>query len=272
MQPENLLKSFGLTDYEARAYLTLLKLGMATAENISEAGKIPLPRVYDTLEELKNKGFVLISKARPKKFKPLPIDKALKNLIDIKKNEANNKIEELERTIKTAVETFSKVERIELPQEKWDVWSMEKRTNITKMLDEQKKMAKSEVLAFSGDMSWIHETASIVKDLIKHGVKIRTIVSDPKKSKDSKQVLRNIRAGEKLGIKVKVGYPGITRGHVIDDKVVAINVEISKEGVNVPQHGLPGSDFSRKYEMIVSNNPVLVSSFKENFEFWWKQL
>jgi len=74
-----LLKEMGLTEYETKSYLTLLKLGIATAEQISEAASIPLPRVYDTLVELQKKGFVLISKGRPKKFKPNPPKKALKN-------------------------------------------------------------------------------------------------------------------------------------------------------------------------------------------------
>jgi len=66
---EELLRDFGLTEYEIKAFVTLLKLKVATAEQISEVGNIPLPRVYDTLSELKNKGFVLISKTRPKRFK-----------------------------------------------------------------------------------------------------------------------------------------------------------------------------------------------------------
>lgn len=272
MQPEAVLKNLGLTDYEVKAYLALLKLGLATAENISEVGNIPLPRVYDTLEELKNKGFVLISKTRPKRFKPLSVDKALKNLIDVRKSEDDHKLKELEQATKVAIGALINVEKIEIPEEGWDVWSTERRTNITKMLDEQRKMAKKEVLVFSGDMSWIYEISSMVMDLRKRGIEIKAIVSDPKESKDLKQVIKNINAGKKLGIKVKTGYPGVVRGHVIDGKIAAINVVMSKEGLNMPQEGLPGNDFSRKYEMIVSNNPVLVSVFKENFQFWWKTL
>ncbi len=272
MQPEAVLKSFGLTDYETRAYLTLLKLGLATAENISEVGNIPLPRVYDTVTELQRKGFVLISKTRPKKFKPLPVDKALKNFIDIQKNDMQYELKKLEDGVKAAVDSLnSDVEKIEVPEGKWDIWAMEKRSNITKILDDQKKIAKKEILVFSGDMSWVREPTfnSIVKDLIKKGVKIRTVVSDPK---GKIEVLKNIQRAKQLGIKIKIGYLGLVRGHVIDDKVAAVNIEISKEGLNVPMYGLPGSDYERKYEMVIFNNPVLISAFKENFEFWWQNL
>lgn len=47
---------FGLNKYEAKAYIALLKRPMATSE-ISEAAKIPKPRVYDVARSLESKGF-----------------------------------------------------------------------------------------------------------------------------------------------------------------------------------------------------------------------
>ncbi len=70
-----MLKNLGLTEYEAKAYVTLVKFGTLTAEKISEMGKIPLPRVYDTIAELHKKGFVLVGNTRPKKFKAVEIKK-----------------------------------------------------------------------------------------------------------------------------------------------------------------------------------------------------
>ncbi|PSO05225.1 hypothetical protein B9Q12_00950, partial [Candidatus Marsarchaeota G2 archaeon ECH_B_SAG-G06] len=48
---------FELNTYETSVYLTLLKKGMR-ADEISRNSRVPRPRVYDTLESLKSKGFV----------------------------------------------------------------------------------------------------------------------------------------------------------------------------------------------------------------------
>jgi sugar-specific transcriptional regulator TrmB len=269
METENMLKDFGLTEYEIKAYTSLLKLGIATAEQISNLGSIPLPRVYDTLVELQRKGFVLISKGRPKKFKPMSPEKALKSLIDIKKKEYDDKIEFLKNDVNKIVKDLNAVKKDEYKEGKeYDIWSIEKRKNMSTILDQQKKLAKKEILICSGDMSWIKEVASIIKQNIKKGVKIRALVHKPETPEWSK----NIKMAKKLGINVKIGYKGIMRGHVIDDNVVSIALKQFGDEINAPGPSKTGSDNMQKYELMTSDNPILVKSFKENFEFWWEKL
>ena len=54
---ELLRRFFGLNQYEARVYIALLKRPMGLGE-VSEAAKIPKPRVYDVVRSLESKGFV----------------------------------------------------------------------------------------------------------------------------------------------------------------------------------------------------------------------
>lgn len=49
---------FKLSLYEARAYVALLQ-GASDPKSISRVGRIPLPRIYDTLGSLEAKGFAL---------------------------------------------------------------------------------------------------------------------------------------------------------------------------------------------------------------------
>ena len=61
---QNPLKAYSgrtssLSSYEARAYLSLLRRGKQNPKQLSSMAGIPLPRVYDTLESLMAKGFVL---------------------------------------------------------------------------------------------------------------------------------------------------------------------------------------------------------------------
>lgn len=268
MEAESLLKDFGLTEYEIKAYTSLLKLGIATADQISNMGNIPLPRVYDTLVELQKKGFVLISKGRPKKFKPQDPKKALKNLIDLRKRNFEKNLNVMQKDSKNIIKILSNVPKETKTDKKNEIWTIEKRNNIRNLIDHQKEMAKEEILIFSGDISWISETSKIIKKAINKGVKIKALAFDPK----NKKCLKNIKIAKKIGISVKVGYKGLVRGHIIDSKTVSIALKRNPSGTNVSGEGVPGSDSLENYELITSDNPVLVQTMKENFNFWWEKL
>lgn len=267
---ESLLRDFGLTEYEVRAFVTLLKLKIATAEQISEAGNIPLPRVYDTLSELKKKGFVLISKTRPKKFKPLSPEKALNNLIKIKRNSFEDNVNNLKNSIKNIKDILAEIEPVESPKEESvTIWSTEKRRNVIKNIQDVGEKAEKEVLIFSGDFSWLPEVAPNIKKAVKRGIKVRAVVFDPL---ESKGIEKNIKLAKKIGIDVRKGYKGLLRGQVMDGKIAYVAVKTSKKGINVIEDGKPGMEGESTYELIMFNNPSLASTLKENFEFWWNKL
>ncbi len=70
-----LRENFRLSSYEARAYLSLLKQGKQNPKQLSSMAEIPLPRVYDTLESLMTKGFVL---KQDDTYSPIPPRQALR--------------------------------------------------------------------------------------------------------------------------------------------------------------------------------------------------
>ena len=55
----SLKENFKLSSYESKAYISLLKLGKLTPKQLSANAQVPMPRVYDTVESLMSKGFVL---------------------------------------------------------------------------------------------------------------------------------------------------------------------------------------------------------------------
>ncbi len=78
---------FGLSNYESRAYLTLLSKGIRTAREIADESKIPFGRIYDVLSSLEDKGLVDTQESRPKKFVAKGPKIALNNLLTMKKGE-----------------------------------------------------------------------------------------------------------------------------------------------------------------------------------------
>lgn len=264
---EALLKAFGLTEYEARAFVTLLRLGVATAEKLSEAGNIPLPRVYDTIVELQRKGFVLISKTRPKMFRPISVEKALNNYVDVQEKEMKKEIDSVKKNIKAAVKELSSIEKVDLTEEKLNIWSTERRRNVIKTLQEQEKKAKKEILIFAGDLSWLPEASSVIKELLKKGILVRVIMQKPQGT-----IPMNIyRRAKRLGMRVKTNYKGELRGQIVDESIASIAIRTRGNKANVGTD-FPEDDIEHNYELLVFENPVLVRTFKENFESWWNKL
>jgi sugar-specific transcriptional regulator TrmB len=262
------LKSFGMTEYEARAYLTLLRLDVCTAEDISQAGSIPLPRVYDTISELQKKGFVLVTKARPKKFKAVEIDKALNNFLDIRKKEFDGSLSEMKDRIKSSIKILSGIEKVKMKEEKHDIWTTDKRRNISKIVEEQLAEAKKEILSFSGDMSWLNERSDVIKNTLKRGVTMKVVMFPPK----TKQMITNIETARKMGIKVRIGNDRPLRGHIIDGKIATIIIKTTSKGnYNTPHTGVPSAEPQSRYELMIFTNPVMVQAFKDNFENLWKR-
>jgi len=72
----------GLTEYQARVYLTLLDLGSATASQISPLSKVPRTRIYATMQQLHEKGLVQILPETPLRYKAVPFATYLHALAD----------------------------------------------------------------------------------------------------------------------------------------------------------------------------------------------
>jgi sugar-specific transcriptional regulator TrmB len=63
------LQKVGLTEYEAKVYLSLLNDHLSTATKLSEKSGVPRTRIYSVLETLANKGWIRIYSGIPLLFK-----------------------------------------------------------------------------------------------------------------------------------------------------------------------------------------------------------
>jgi len=100
------LEALGIKGYEGKAYLTLLRIGEETAPKLASKAGIPLPRVYDVLENLCRKGLIEIKAGRPRKYRALPPSTALtryiRSYIEQIMSLNNRLVEELEKLYKTS--------------------------------------------------------------------------------------------------------------------------------------------------------------------------
>lgn len=71
--PLQKLLDLGLTEYQAKVYLALLKTGSATARQLTLQCDVPRTRIYPTMEQLHEKGLVKILPETPIRYRPVPI-------------------------------------------------------------------------------------------------------------------------------------------------------------------------------------------------------
>jgi len=79
------LRDLGLSEYESRAYRSLLETGATTAKELSRASDVPMGRIYDVLNDLEGRELVRSQTAsRPKKYVAVEPETALERLLENK--------------------------------------------------------------------------------------------------------------------------------------------------------------------------------------------
>ncbi|MCX6673083.1 MAG: TrmB family transcriptional regulator [Methanothrix sp.] len=76
------LRKLGLTEYEAKAYATLVGMGEATAREVHELSGVPRTRIYDILRDLGSKGFVEFVQGSPTYYRAVEPDSVMERLRD----------------------------------------------------------------------------------------------------------------------------------------------------------------------------------------------
>ena len=113
------LEKFGLTRYEAKAYIGMTNLISGKAEEIARASEIPRSKIYNTLKQLDKKGFITITHTRPLEYHVVPPNEIFKN----KKDEL---IKELESSQEKLDEIYNdNISEIQAP-----VWLIKTSENI----------------------------------------------------------------------------------------------------------------------------------------------
>jgi sugar-specific transcriptional regulator TrmB len=89
------LRDLGLSEYEARAYRSLLQTGPTTAKELSRVSDVPMGRIYDVLNSIEQADMVRSQSAsRPKKYAAVEPTTALERLLADKRRELERKADQ----------------------------------------------------------------------------------------------------------------------------------------------------------------------------------
>lgn len=166
------LREAGLTDYESRAYLSLLKRGVMTASEVSEYGSIPYSKVYETLNSLDRKGWVEAKRGRPSRYYPKSPSEAL----EAARLRLEDMVSEWKRIVLGELQPF--YEHREL-REKPDIWILRGEFNVLAKLREMLSAVKTELMVAVPDfaMSFAEAIAPMLTHLQDAGVEVSTMVT-----------------------------------------------------------------------------------------------
>lgn len=126
------LRESGLKEEEAEIYLTLLNYGPSSAKEISYITEIERTNVYQILNKLIEKGFVVQLPIKPKRFKAFPPSKMAEKLIK-REEERIKKIRKTFSDLSKVIGTSS-TERDMLDNQ--EIWELRGRKNIYEKMDE----------------------------------------------------------------------------------------------------------------------------------------
>jgi len=256
---EDKLKVLGLTQYEIKTFLLLVRSSALTADNIHQQTNIPTPRIYDTIESLEKKGLVRTIPGRPKRFEALSPELALKNYLSHKEKEYQNELEKISRISRDLISLLSQqyyqshflIRPDDLLEAYTTLDEMEQKT--IEIIDS----ASEEVSILTNVFYWFPKIKQPLVAALKRGVKVRVLMQA-----QSSEVQDLAYQLKRLGINVRIIEKEVTliRGTLVDREQVIFVIWAS-----------PKNHEKYVFRPHFSSNYGIVELFANNFEYLWEK-
>jgi len=122
------LQRLGLTEYESRLYLSLVKQGPTKASQLSFFGHVPRTKAYGAIKELQRKGLLRIIPGKPELYEAASPNDVLFPLI----SKFNRDMKDSEDVVQSLAVTFeaSKYTKRDAPKQSEEFWKMDGRQAI----------------------------------------------------------------------------------------------------------------------------------------------
>ena len=241
---KRILQEIGLTDYEIKAYVSLLSNPGVQASGVSKGSDVPISKIYEVLSNLERKGWVESQNTRPTKYFPKSPSTALQALkmrmeAELKSNEDH-----------LLSELMPLYEQKEI-QERPDIWIIRGDYNIIAKVSESIDRCKKELLVVipSALNSVIELLIPALTSVRSSGVNVRILMS----GEISQKSVAKINTLAELRFKENMFGGGV----IIDASEVVLLLGRSSEGTD---------------DLAIWSDHGGLSSFAKNyFEFLWKE-
>ena len=215
-QTRKSMEKVGLTNYEIKSFVSLLKSGELTASDLSQKCGVPYSKIYEILGSLEEKGWIGSNDARPTKY----FAKSPNTALQTTKQKAET---DFSKNKKIILNDLSPIYEKSGVSERPDIWVVTGTMNIVNKIFELIESCKKEVLIAipKAGEELVKQALPKLRQLHDKGVKITILTSD-KFDKDAIKGLTRLAT-----VKIKKGLFG---GGIISDKhnvVILLGPEIS---------------------------------------------
>ena len=124
----------GLTEYESRIYLVLVKMGPIKASELSFFGQIPRTKTYGAIKELERKGLLRIIPGKPEAYAPSSPSEVLMPLV----TKLSRDLNEADGVVQNLVLSYeaSRFVKRQGPKEAEEFWELDGRPSIINKLNQ----------------------------------------------------------------------------------------------------------------------------------------
>jgi sugar-specific transcriptional regulator TrmB len=166
------MMEYGLTEYEARTYLALLHLGVASARDVANLSRVPRTKIYSVLDDLHAKQLAEIIPERPKKYGVVPFDAYLRQF----EREYKAKLQKIEEDKKLLMSSFAAKDATG-PDKAGSFQVLKGRKNVLNRKYEMVGRATTEVLEMGTEYSAVRMGyyMPLLKERARSGTKLRLL-------------------------------------------------------------------------------------------------
>ncbi|MBN2334589.1 TrmB family transcriptional regulator [Candidatus Bathyarchaeota archaeon] len=261
------LMNMGLNEYQASALAHLMYLGETKATTLSKASGVPNARIYGVLDELSQKGLIIMRPGRPALYAPLSPEEIADALVAVSREEVRKRL--------SVVESYRSEFESAASEMYLKAGASEQRTSLIRVvsvgdvsLEETRKLyreARASILVSTRAMEYFSQVKDELLNALGRGVNVKMLMRSPEslsESDNEKQglVLREIHASSVSGFEVRFSDVVEIRGCVIDPE------EGGKALFLVEEEGVPF--FLR--EAALTFHPGVVKALGAMFDLKWR--
>jgi len=246
---------FGLTRNQAKVYLAIAKLGMATVSQVSKMSKVRREDVYRILPKLEKMGLIEKILGKPTKVRALPMEDALHILIEREQEIANKKVSVL-MTKKDAILKHYKPSKIKTTEEPHFALILHREGIMTKELGMVKEAKSAINIVTSKDklVQFFNNYDEALRKATNKGVQVRMILNV---TEHDDSILTTIKEYKSVRAPVDLKYTDQRSTHcmIVDYKEALVSTTTEPT--------------LRETSYLWTDNSSLVGLLQKNFEGLW---
>ena len=235
------LEEFGLSKYEAQAYVALISKGTISASELSYYSDIPRTKVYPTLLKLEKKKLVIISKSKPIMCTAIAPEDAFDSII----HEQINKVNAMNTLISKLKKASEESRKTRGSEEKR--YYQISANNVLSQLQKMIEGSKSSVLIAVDQwgLGLLSECKEQLVSITRRNLDAKIIVPPPLVGSEAYRIIPD-------GIKIKASDI-VQNCFIFDETEVLIVSDENGKGVNFSSTEILGSNQSKLFANVWKN-------------------